>query len=334
MKRFIGILLALSLALNLVAAVASTGAADEVVAEDITIPFKNPGTFVEMTIGDIDSLDPAWVYDNASGEQVGYIYETLLYYAGEETDQFVPVLATDWAFNSTDLTYRFRIREGVEFHNGNDLTPEDVEYSFERAMVQDRPGGPIWMFFQALLGVYSSDEVTFADIDQAVEVDGDYVVFTIDDVCWQLPFLQILCGPWASIVDKEWCIAEGDWDGTEGTWLDYNHPYNPGDTALFDKSNGTGPWKLNLWDPGIQIKVEKNTSYWRGYVPFDWVITQFEDEWAIRKGALLNGDADLVYVPLDNIGEMEGIEDLNVYQDLPGLSVDAFFFNFNIASDS
>ena len=298
-------------------------------------PYKNDGQFIQMTIGDAESLDPAWGYDNASGEQVQYIYETLIYYNGASTDTFVPVLATEVpAFNSTDLTYRFEIREGITFQLGGNLTPEDVEYSFERAMVQDRPGGPIWMFFQPFFGQWSSDDVTFAEIDGAVEVDGDDVVFTLVGAYWQLPFLQIMCGAWASIVDKEWCIAQGDWDGTEETWLDYNHPTEPGDTVLFDITNGTGRWKLNLWDQGVQIKLEKNTSYWGGSVPFDWVITKIETEWSNRKLALVNGDADHVYVPRMYITQLEDYADLLVKKDLPELSIDAFFFNMAIAANS
>ena len=305
-------------------------------ASDITIPLKNPSSFVQVTRGDIDSLDPAWGYDTSSGEQVQYIYETLLFYDGEEIDEFVPVLATEWELLDDNVTYRFKIRESVKFHEGGDLTPSDVEYSFERVMVQDRPGGPTWMFLQSLLGAQSSDEVTFADIDGAVEVDADWVVFHLSDPAWDFVFLQILCDPWASIVDKEWCIANGDWDGTEGTWLMYNHPQDRADTVLFDKTNGTGPWKLEEWDPGVQIKLVRNDDYWREPAAFETVTTKFVGEWSTRKEALLAGDADLVYVPLRYIDELEGIADLNVYRDLPKLtlSVDAFFFNMDIATDS
>jgi len=124
-------------------------------ASDTTIPFKNPGTFVQMIIEDVASLDPAWGYDLATGEQVGYIYETLVYFDGTQTDEFVPVLATEWELLDDNLTYRFKIRDGVKFHEGGDLTPEDVEYSFERTMVQDRGGGPTWMLYQSLLGLVS-----------------------------------------------------------------------------------------------------------------------------------------------------------------------------------
>ena len=299
------------------------------------IPYENPGTFVFQTIGDIDSLDPAWIYDTASGMQVGLIYETLLYYSGNKTDEFDPILATEWAFNETTLEYRFTIREDVQFHNGNNLTPEDVEYTFERAMVQDRPGGPIWMFYQPLLGgaVWSYEDTTFAAIDAAVEVDGNDVVFTLSGAYWELAFLQIMSGQWASIVDKEWCIAEGDWDGTEGDISRVLHPQDAGDTVLFDLTNGTGPWKLNLWESGIQVKVEKNTNYWRAEAPFDWVITLVVNEWTSRKLALQNGDADLVYVPATYFDEMDAVVGLNVYEDLPSLSIEAFFFNMLIGGE-
>jgi peptide/nickel transport system substrate-binding protein len=310
------------------------------------IPLKNPGSFVQMTIGDVDSLDPAWLYDTASGEQVGYIYETLLFYDGEETDEFVPVLATEWELLDDNVTYRFKIRGGVKFHEGGDLTPEDVEYSFERAMIQDRSGGPAWMLYQSLLGLgtlYGSGSrdgdgnivVTFDQIDDAIEVDGDWVVFHLVDPAWGLPFLQILCGPWAptALVDKEWCIANGEWDGSEETWEDYNNPYRE-DSYLYDHTNGTGPWKLEEWDPGVEIKLVRNDNYWREPAVFERVITQQVDEWTTRKEALLAGDADIVYVPRAYIGELEGIEGFTVYQALPELVVYAFLFNMNVASNS
>ncbi len=309
-------------------------------ASDITIPLKNPGSFIQMTIGGIDSLDPVWIYDTPSCEQVQYVYETLLFYDGDRTDQFVPILATEWEFDSERITYSFKIREGVKFHEGGDLTPEDVEYSFERAMVQDRSIGPIWMLYQALLGLSGSRDVdgnimvTFDQIDNAVEVDDDWVVFHLVAPAYPtLAFYQILCGPWASIADKEWCIANGEWNGTEQTWQDYNNPEKT-DSYLFNHTNGTGPWKLEEWEPGVQIKLARNDDYWRQPAAFETVTTEFVGEWTTRKAALLAGDADLVYVLLPDIGEMEGIADLNVYQDLPELDADAFFFNFDIASDS
>ena len=292
------------------------------------IPFKNPGTFVEYTIGDIESYDPAWCYDTSGAQQIGYTYENLVYFDRDSTSDFVPVLATDTGvFNAADNTLRFQIREGVKFHEGGDLTAEDVEYTFKRALVQDRPGGPTWMIYGALLGVSGSEEVTFADIDGCVEVDGDSVVFHLSGDYWLTPFTTILAHQSTCIVDKEWCIAEGDWDGTEATWMDYNQPSDPGDTLLFDRVNGTGPWKLNLWDPAIQHVVERFDDYWGDPAPFDYVYTKIVDEWSARKLALLAGDADLSYVPSTNYEEMDDVEGLNVYKSLPSLTNVAIFFN-------
>jgi len=324
------IVLAALLCLSLVIVPGCTTPAEEPKpGEDI--PFKNPGTFVSLTIGTIDSLDPAWGYDTSSGEQMQYIYDTLVFFDREKTDEFVPALATEWEFDSESVSWHFKIRDGVKFHEGGDLTLEDVEYSFERAMVQNRRGGPIWMIFLTLLGGYSSDD--FAAMTGAVEVEGDEVVFYLSDAAYKIPFLQIICNPWGSIVDKEWCIAQGDWDGTEETWQDYRRPAH-GTTKLHKKTNGTGPWKLNLWEPGEQIKLEKFDDYWGDPVAFDWVITQVVTEWTARKLALLNGDADHVDVPRQYIGELLDIEDLNKYQDLPELVNVCMHYTWDIAEDS
>jgi peptide/nickel transport system substrate-binding protein len=298
------------------------------------IPYKNDGWFVQETIGGPESLDPAWGYDTASGEQVQYVYETLIFFDGEEVDEFVPVLATSVpTYDTEDNTYRFTIRDGVTFHEGGTLSPADVEYSFERAMVQDRSGGPIWMFYQPLLGTWGYDD-NFTEIDAAVEVDGDDVVFTLIGDYWDLVFLQILSGPWASIVDKEWCITNGEWDGTEGDIVNHNDP-EAGTSYLWDNMNGTGPWKLDEWDVGNQVVLVINDDYWRSAPAFEMVITKQVEEWTDRKFSLLAGDADLVYVPRQYIGELdEYLDELNEEQDLPELAVDAFFMNMAIAANS
>jgi peptide/nickel transport system substrate-binding protein len=326
---FISLAVVLALSMGLIGCEPTEGP-----GELTPVPYENDGYFIQETIGEVESLDPAWGYDTASGENVQYMYETLINFDGEATDEFVPVLATSVpTYNSANHTFTFTIRSGVQFHNGDTLTAEDVEYTFERAMVQDRPGGPIWMFFSPLLGVSGYDDTTFSAIDAAVESSGDQVTFTLIGDYWELAFLQILCGPWAGIVDKSWCIAEGDWNGTEGDAPNFNHPQNPSDTALFTDCNGTGPWKFNLWDAGTQLKYEKNDNYWQGSVPFDWVIYSIVEEWSTRKLDLQNGEADLVYVPRMYIHELDDY-DLNTYQDLPELTVDAFFFNMDIASNS
>jgi peptide/nickel transport system substrate-binding protein len=296
---------------------------------------KNPDTFIMATIGDIDSLDPAYSYDTASGEAQQLIYETLIFYDGESTTEFVPMLATEWTVSDDGLTYRFKIREGVKFHNGNDLTPEDVEYTFERGMVQDYGAGPQWMFFEPLLGGMSSrDEeprIPLSDITNAVEVDGQWVQFNL--AAPYEPFLQILCGSWGGIVDKEWCIENGDWDGTEESYATLNDPPSGG-SPLQSITNGTGPFKLERWEPGVEFSAVINDDYWQEPANFERVIIKVVDEWTTRKLMLEAGDADYIYVPRAYIGELEGVEGLTVYKDLPQIQIDSFFFQFDISPES
>ena len=114
---------------------------------------KNPDTLIETTIGGPESLDPAWAYDTASGEVIFNVYETLLFPKKDTTTDFVPMLATSWDVSPDGLTYTFHIRQGVKFHDGQDLTPQDVAYSLWRAITIDRAGGPSWILLQPFFGL-------------------------------------------------------------------------------------------------------------------------------------------------------------------------------------
>jgi len=324
---FISLAVVLALSVGLIGCEGEEGEGEE------GIPYKNDGWFVQETIGGPETLDPAWAYDTASGEQIQYIYEPLIFFDGTSVDTFVPVLATSVpTYNDVDNTFTFTIRSGVTFHNGNTLTAEDVEYSFERHMVQDRSGGPIWMFYQSLLGTWGWSG-NFTEVDEAIEVSGNDVIFTLAGDYWELAFLQIMCGTWASIIDKEWCVANGEWDGTEGDAVNHNDPES-GSSYLWDNTNGTGPWMLNEWDVGNQVVLDINPDYWGTPASFDKVITKQVEEWTARKLSLLAGDCDLAYVPRQYIGEVVDVADLLKYSDLPELAVDAFFMNLDIAVNS
>ncbi len=126
----------------------------------------NPDTIVEETIGPIDSLDPAWAYDTASGEVIWQLYDNLVQYDGTSTTKFLPMLSTnvpslsDGTILDNGTTYVFHIRQGVYFHNGDILTPQDVVYSLERAVIFDRSGGPSWMLAGPLFPMIDGQYVT------------------------------------------------------------------------------------------------------------------------------------------------------------------------------
>lgn len=94
--------------------------------------------------------------------------------------------------------------------------------------------------------------------------------------------------------------------------------------------NGTGPFKLDRWEHGVQVVLTRNDDYWRAPAKLKSVVIKRVDEWTDRKLMFLAGDADFVYVPRANIKELAGVEGIRYVKDLPTLAVDAIFFTFEI----
>lgn len=301
---------------------------------------KNPDTLVYVRVGKASCLDPAYAYDGFTLEMMIQVYEPLIMYKPGSTDEFVPILAAEvpskenGLISEDGLTYRFPIRKGIKFSNGSELTPEDVEYSFERAMVMDPSGGPIWMLLEVLLGVTTTRDgqggyrVTFEQIDKAVEVEGDSVVFHLARPAPY--FLSILTLPWCSIVDKETVIGWGGWPGTADTWQEYND-LPEAESVLCSRMIGTGPFILQSWTPGVEAVFVRNENYWRKPPALKRVILKRVDEWSTRRLMLANGDADIVEVPRQFLPQVEGMEGVRVVKKLPIYTVFAIHFNQDIA---
>ncbi len=318
----------------------------------INAQVDDPERIVYAGIGGPETMDPHWAYDTASGEIIFQVYDNLIAYDGESLSEFVPMLSTEvpsvenGLISDDGLTYTFPIRKDVKFHNGETLTPEDVEYSFERAMIFDRSGGPAWMLLEPLLGVGSigslaaeqagvesytdmfSDEQlkeeyrdvmteVFTDyVDKAVEVDGDNIVFNLAQP--YAPFMNILShgGAWSAIINKSWSIEQGAWDGQADTWWDYHDPTNEND-PLYNITNGTGPFMMSRWVPEETVMLERFEDHWRGPAKLKEVVFQYVDEWTTRKLMLQRGDADIAYVPVTNIREVENMDGVEL---ITGLS--------------
>ena len=333
---------------------------------------KNPDTIIYATINGPDSMDPHWVYDVAGGEIIYQTYDNLINYKGESTSEFVPMLATEvpsvenGLIQDQGLTYIFPIRQDVKFHNGDIMTPEDVEYSIERALIFDRSGGPSWMLSEPLLGIYSIEEkaVEIADVenysdlfeygnprgvlkseykqimtdifnnhvDKSVEVEGDSIVFHLTQAYG--PFLNILahCGNWSAIINKKWAIEQGAWDGEADTWWEYHDPENDTD-PLFAIENGTGPFVLKKWLPEEIILLERFDDYWQGPTKIKNVQIKYISEYMTRKLMLQAGDADIIYVPVQYLDEVEKIEGVEVIKNLPSLANVVSMFPWSINAE-
>ena len=232
--------------------------------------------------GNIATVDPAASYDTASGELLMNCYDTLVCFDGEHVDRYLPQLATEWVImqnNGTKIsantgleffyTYYFKIRTGVAWQDSayGTVTPEDVEYTFERGMVLEAGDNPQWLFYEPLL---NGAKMTYIDgrdvdpegnltdrqwigwaIDEAIESNSTHVWFNLAFPGAYAPFLQILTQTWSSVICKAWANDlgrpsnwNGDWGVDHTAYYAYHQPAVP---PLDDPTYavmGSGPFIL------------------------------------------------------------------------------------------
>lgn len=256
---------------------------------------SSPDTYVNLTFGDVDTLDPALAYDTSSGQIIENVMEGLIYYNHKDGTTYVPQLALEvpslenGGISEDGLTYTFNIREGVTFHNGGELTASDIAYSFQRGLLQSDPNGPQWLLLEPILGFSNCADIT-EGIDPECNIAGDPDAVKAADpaalaaVCEQVkaavvaddaagtltfnnklpwgPFLATLAQSWGAALDMEWAMEQGAWDGDCATWQNF---YAPGaeNSELTAVINGTGPYMLDRWTPGEEIVLVANENYWR-----------------------------------------------------------------------
>jgi len=314
----------------------------EVTPTPAPVEFKSadPDTFVWVTYGDVDTLDPAWNYESFGDGFLEDIYDQLVEYDGPDATKFVPELATSWEFQDEGKTYVFHIREGVKFHDGADLTPEDVAYSFQRGLLQGGISSPQWLYTEAWFGTGIYDVAELVDETGALDddpeglqaADPDLLMAACERVTSSIvadeasgtvtflleqswgPLLATIAGSWGSILDRDWAIANGAWDGDCATWQDY-YGITSETTPLRDVVNGTGPYMLDHWTPGKEVVLVANENYWAtepahsavpaGPARLKRVVVLEVDEWGTRFAMAQAGDADMVTVPPENVAQID-----------------------------
>ena len=342
---------------------------------------SDPTTFTIVTIGEPEVLDPAITYETAGGEINQNVYETLIFYDGEATDKFVPMLAESWETSEDGTVWTFNIRQGVKFHEGGDLTPSDVAYSFQRGLLQGGTHTPQWLLAEPFLGV-GVDDISAVVDPEGNSYDSREAVAALDPAtlvaaCEQVkaaivaddaagtvtmtlaqpwgPFLPTIAQTWGSVMDMEWTVENGGWDGSCDTWQNF-YALTSEETPFNAIMNGTGPFKLDHWTKGEELVLVRNDDYWREPAKLERVVWQFNPEWGTRFAMLQAGDADIVDVPVENrsqpdemVGERcefdlaanaykacEVVDDskpLRLYIGRPLLQMDVIIYNFNMATE-
>jgi ABC-type transport system substrate-binding protein len=272
----------------------------------------DPTTIVNASIGDADTLDPALSYDTASGEIIQNVYETLVYYDGIATES--------WEVSEDGTVWTFKLREGVKFHEGGDLTPSDVVYSFVRGLLQGGYSSPQWLLAEPILGV-GIDDITgivddFASADSretlvanppeklvgacetvyshfATDDDANTVTITLAQG-WG-PWLATIAQGWGSIMDKEWVVENGGWNGECDTWQN-TYGMVSADNPFSAIMNGTGAYKLDHWTPGEEIVLTAFDGYWGEPAKTPRVAIKIVPEFGTRFAMLQAQEADIIDV--------------------------------------
>ena len=216
--------------------------------------------------GDPQTMDPHSQNESMTNMMNGQVYERLV--RRDRNLDIVPALATEWA-QTGPLTWRFKLRPGVKFHDGSDFAADDVVYSINRAKE-----------LTSQVNVYANA------VGTPVAIDPLTVEFRLDKV--NPIFLQHLDALW--IMDKQWSEKHKvtkplDYKNKEESYAAFN-------------TNGTGPFMLASRAPGVKTVYKRNLAWWdkpSGNVQ-EIVYTQISND-ATRLAALISGEIDFVLDP-------------------------------------
>jgi len=283
--------------------------------------FNGPDTLVVMSIGDPSSLDPSNDYETTGQSMLNAMYDNLVMFKGSSTDEFVPMLATEWTISDDGLTYTFTVRKDVTFHDGSAFEAHDVAYTFQRNLLNGMDGatdGPMSLWMVPFFNVQSIEDVVKSEggDDKACELVKKTIVaddaagtvtFTLDHPTSY--FTQLLANSQGVILDKEYMAKNGAWDGEDCNAWRALVTADKTKTNLYEKENGTGPYKLDHWTHGEEIVMTANENWWvkeplwegstvKGVPAIKTVTFKTVAEFSTRLAAFQAGDADIIYVPL------------------------------------
>lgn len=257
MRRRIGGLLAGLLVLALAAGAGAQG-------REVTF------TYIEGQV--VTTIDPAKHVDESSHHAVINMYDPLLYpKVAEGSMEPGPHVAESWRVTDGGRTYTFQIRKGIRFHDGRELTADDVVFSFQRMLALKKGFAWLWS------GVLTAEQVRASG--------PNTVVFTLSQP--YAPFLSTLTQLF--IVNRDQVLANKK-PGPFGDLGDYGEAY------LGEKVAGSGPYTMESWDRATTLVMKAFPGYWRGWKPgqITRVIYRTVQEEATMRTLLLGGQADMI----------------------------------------
>ncbi len=248
---------------------------------------KSGGTLSVAIAGDMTYADPALVSDESSMLVASQVVEGLVGLKPGTISEVVPVLASELPAVSPDgLTYTFKLRTGIKFHDGTDFNAAAVKSNYDRWKAF--PKGDL----QDHATYYAAAFGGFGDASNVASVeapDATTVVLTLRVP--QSNFLLSQTGP-AFGIQSPTAIQANEGDNPTLS----NNPYALGQGGQGKAMVGTGPFMFGEWKPNDQISVVKNPSYWnpKGRPYLDQIVFKPYADSAARIGALQSGAVDLI----------------------------------------
>ena len=220
---------------------------------------------------DLTTLDPQVGYDWQNWSVIKSIFDGLMDYK-PGTTELEPDLAESYTVSDDGLTYTFKLRDGVKFHNGRTMTSADVKYSFERAVnpATQSPGGGYFSMIKGYDDEAGGKATTLSGIETP---DDKTVIFHLSRP--DATFLHLMAINFGYIVPKEEVEKAGaDWG---------------------KKPVGTGAFKFVEWVPGQSIKLERNKDYYKPNTPYlDGITFEFGQDPTVAVLRLKKGEVDVV----------------------------------------
>ena len=219
------------------------------------------GAIVITYKDDVSTLDPAIGYDWQNWSMIKSLFDGLMDYE-PGTTTLRPDLAESYEISDDGLTFTFKLRPGVKFHNGREMTAEDVKYSIERALdpATQSPGAGF-----------------FGSIKAITVVDPQTIKFELSRP--DATFLHVMALNFAHVVPKEEVDKHG---------------------ADFGKNPvGTGAFRMTEWTLGQRVVFEKNPDYWREGVPnLDKITFEVGQEPTVALLRLQRSEVDVLGDPI------------------------------------
>jgi len=192
------------------------------------------------TMADPSTLDPAHSTDTGAALVVLKVFDRLVRFA-PETLEIVADIAARYDVSPDGVTYTFRLRKGVLFHNGREVTAEDFRYGFERILDPRTRSERRWVL----------EEIDGADEFYRGQAESVAGIEVLDRYLLRIrlrrpfgPFLAQLCMEAASAVPREEVERWGE-DFT-------SHPV------------GSGPYKFVSWKHDVDVVLEAFDEYYGG----------------------------------------------------------------------